>query len=211
MNSKLVLAVVLLILPTTVFAQTGFYAGLGIGYVDLGQDETDIGAAAGAAGVAGQVTDLDDSGFAWKLFGGYQFNDYFAGELGYTDLGDAEATFVATAPTAATVNMQADVSALSASLVGMYPLNRDFGVFARLGAAYWTVDGTAAAAVGGATVTANADEDGFDMLFGLGTQYNLNEQTGLRLEWEHYRGIGDESSGTDGNTNVFGGSFLYRF
>ena len=211
MNSRLFLVVIFLQLPLSVLAQTGFYGGLGVGYVDLGQDEADIGAAAGAAGVAGTVTSLDDSGLAWKLFGGYQFNDFLIGELGYSDLGDAQATFVATAPTAATANVEADVSAFTASAVGMYPLNRELGVFGRLGAAYWTVDGTAAAAVGGTTVTANSDEDGINVLFGLGAQYNFDQQIGLRVEWEHYRGIGDDSAGTDGSANVFGGSLLYRF
>ena len=46
-----------------------------------------------------------------SLFGGYEFNDYFSGEVGYSDLGDAQANFVATAPTAATVKLDAEVSA----------------------------------------------------------------------------------------------------
>ena len=211
MNLKLIMVVAFLLVPLNVLAQLGYYGGVGLGYVDLGQDEADIGAAAGAAGVAGTVTSLDDSGLAWKLFGGYQFNDFFSGELGYSDLGDAQATFVATAPTAATVNIEADVSAFTASVVGMYPLNRELGVFARLGAAYWTIDGTAAAAVGGTTVTASSDEDGISVLFGLGAHYNFDEQVGFRVEWEHYSGIGDDSAGTDGSANVFGGSLLYRF
>ncbi len=74
MNLRLILVVVVLVFPVSGFGQTGFYGGLGLGYVD--QDEAEIGAAAGAAGVAGRVTDLDDSGLAWKLFGGYQFNDF---------------------------------------------------------------------------------------------------------------------------------------
>ena len=200
-----------LLIPWQVFAESGYYAGFGLGYIDLGQDDNQIGAAAVAAGVAGRVTDLDDGGLSWKLFGGYQFNDFFSGEVAYSDLGDAEATFVATAPTAVTVNIQAEVSAFSVSVVGMYPLNRDLGVFGRLGAAYWDVDGTAAAAVGGATVTAAADEDGIDAVFGLGAQYNFSEQIGLRVEWEHYNGIGDDASGTDGSANVFGGNMFYRF
>ena len=93
----------------------------------------------------------------------------------------------------------------------MYPLNRELGIFTKLGATYWSVDATAVASIGGATARVNAEEDGLDVLFGLGTQYNFNEQMGLRLEWEHYNGIGDSNSGAEGNANLFGGSLLYRF
>ena len=211
MNMRPILAVVVLLLPLSGQAQTGFYGGLGLGYVDLGQDEGDIAAAARVSGVTGTVTELDDSGLAWKLFGGYEFNDFFSSEIGYTDLGDARASFVATAPTAAVINAEAEASAFTASIVGTYLFNRELGVFGRLDAAYWSVDGTAAATVGGTTVTASADDDGIDFLFGLGAQYNFSEQVGLRLEWEHYSGVGDTSAGTDSSANVFGGSLLYRF
>ena len=211
MNMRPILAVVVLLLPLSGQAQTGFYGGLGLGYVDLGQDEGDIAAAARVSGVTGTVTELDDSGLAWKLFGGYEFNDFFSSEIGYTDLGDARASFVATAPTAAVINAEAEASAFTAFIVGTYLFNRELGVFGRLDAAYWSVDGTAAATVGGTTVTASADDDGIDFLFGLGAQYNFSEQVGLRLEWEHYSGVGDTSAGTDSSANVFGGSLLYRF
>ena len=211
MKTRLILVAAVLLLPLSGLAQTGFYAGLGLGYVDLGQDEGDITAAARVSGVTGTVTNLDESGLAWKLFGGYEFNDFFSSEIGYSDLGDAQARFVATAPTAAIINAEAEASAFTASIVGTYPFNRELGVFGRLGAAYWSVDGTAVAAVGGTTVTASADDDGIDFLFSLGAQYNFSEQVGLRLEWEHYSGVGDSSAGTDSSTNVFGGSLLYRF
>ncbi len=193
-------------------AQTnGFYAGLGGGYLDLGQDSGDIAAAAAAAGLGGRVTALDDKDFGWKIFGGYQFNIYFAAEFGYTDLGEASATFAATTPSAAIVNVEADGTALSGSIVGTYPLNRDLGLFGRFGAAYWDVDGTGSAVVGGSSASVEADDDGIDLLFGLGARYSLTPKLGLRLEWEHYRGVGDDASGTDGGIDFFGGSLMYRF
>lgn len=212
MNANRILAFCLLLFPMTLPAQTiGFYAGFGLGYVDLGRDVTGIGAAAGAAGVAGTVTGLDDSGLSWKLFGGYQFDDFFSAELAYADLGDSEATFVATAPTAATINIGTQAGVVSASVVSIYPLNSDLDIFGRLGATYWDVNGIAVAAVGGATVGANADDAGVGYLFGLGVQYNFTQEIGLRLEWENYHGVGNEDSGTGGSANLFGGSLLYQF
>lgn len=201
----------MLTLSTNALAQTGFYVGAGGGYVNLDQDESDIAAAAGARGVAGRVTELDDDSFGWKIFAGYQFNIYFAAELGYTDLGDASATFVTTAPTAATVNVDADAGALTGAVIGSYPLNPDFGIFGKIGGQWWDVDGTATAAVGGATASVSADDDGVDLLFGLGASYNVNEQVGLRLEWERYQGVGDSDAGTDADVDYLGGSLLYRF
>jgi len=211
MNIKFLVSLLFLLLPTLAMSQTNLYAGLSISYVDLGQDASAIGSAAGASGVAGQVTSLDDGALGWSLFAGYRFTEYLSAEVSYADLGDTQATFVSTAPSATTVNMSVDVSAFAASIVGMYPMNRDMGVFVKLGGAYSMVDGSAPGAVSGITRETPADDDGFNMLFGLGGQYHLSEHLGLRLEWNHYNDVGDADSGTEGDINVFAGSVMYRF
>ena len=50
----------------------------------------------GCAGVGG----CDEKDTAWRILGGYQFNRYFAAELGYHNLGEASASAGATEGTA---------------------------------------------------------------------------------------------------------------
>ena len=86
--------------------QPGFYAGAGFGTTKIGDDEFD-------------GTGIDDSDTGFKVFGGYDFNENFAVEVGYFDFGEASGE--TSAATASVVG----VSGLSASAVGRLPVSRD--------------------------------------------------------------------------------------
>lgn len=58
-----------------------------------------IGQAEYKDGCAG-VGDCDEKDTAWRILGGYQFNRYFAAELGYHNLGETSASAGATEGTA---------------------------------------------------------------------------------------------------------------
>ncbi len=116
---------------------------------------------------------FDESDTAWKIFGGYRFNDYFAVEGGYADLGEPEDTLSG-------INVELDIDAFVVEAVGFVPLGQQFELFGKLGVASW--DAKATASAGG--VSASADDDGTDLAWGVGGKFGVAPNFDIRAEWE---------------------------
>ncbi|WP_235281965.1 Ig-like domain-containing protein [Thalassotalea sp. ND16A] len=71
----------------------GWYIGgqLGQAQTDVSQQEIDD--AFNEVGIIASSVSVDDSDMSYGVFGGYQFNQYFALQLGYLDLGEREVRF----------------------------------------------------------------------------------------------------------------------
>lgn len=130
----------------------------------------------------------DDEESVWRLFGGYRAHRNFAVELGYIDLGDM--TIAGTT---------ANTSVWELVGLGIYPLNERFSVFGKLGAYRGTAKGA------GITERRN------DLTFGLGGQYDVGRNLGVRLEWQRYTDFGGGGFGGVTDQDVIGVSALYRF
>jgi OOP family OmpA-OmpF porin len=115
------------------------------------------------------VTVTDDSDTSWKLFAGYNFNENFAVEFAYQDLGDNSFEYL-------NVPATADGEAYSLALLAKLPMGEQAEAYAKLG--YARVDAEVSA--GGLTLGA----DDSDVLYGLGVSYSVTETVDLRLEWE---------------------------
>jgi OOP family OmpA-OmpF porin len=116
------------------------------------------GAGLGQATIKGGGFKDDDIGF--KIFGGYQFNPYIAAEVEYLDGG-----------TAKDEGVKVGSNAFSASAIGSIPLNDQFSLFARLGYASWELN-------------KDVDDDGEDLIYGLGAAFNVTPQVQIRAEYE---------------------------
>lgn len=157
-KTKLVGAILLTLGMTgTALAQTSFYAGAGIG-------QSTIDACDG-------VTHCDDEDTSWKIFGGWQLNPNLAFEAGWVDFGEISGSIGGSA-----VSAEADGLTLAAK--GSLPLNEQFSVFGKLGMVMWDVEGGGAAS--------GIDNDGTDLLYGIGAQYMFTDRVGLVGEWEWY-------------------------
>ena len=77
------------------------------------------------------ASNCDDKDTAWRLFGGYQFNRWFALEGGYIDLGEIE-------PNRAGASLEADTFYVAA--VGTIPVNDAFAVYGKVGVHRWNAD-----------------------------------------------------------------------
>ena len=99
----------------------------------------------------------DDTGF--KVLGGYQFHRNVAGEVAYGFLYDKGSV---------------EVTALEVVAVGMLPLANQISLLGKIGLASWEADGP------------GASQDGTDITWGLGVQYDLNRNLGLRAQWQRY-------------------------
>jgi OmpA-OmpF porin, OOP family len=159
MNKTKLIGAMLLMMGVTgsALAQNGFYAGASIG-------QATIDACSG-------VTNCDDEDTGWKIFGGWEMNQNIAFEAGWVDMGEISGSIGGSA-----VSAEADGWTLAAK--GILPLNEQFGLFARIGFIDWEIEG------GGAL--SGVDDDGTDLMYGIGAQYMFTDQFGIFGEWEWY-------------------------
>ena len=155
---KLIGAILLTLgISGTALAQNGFYAGASIG-------QATIDACSG-------VSNCDDDDTAWKIFGGWELNPNLAFEGAYVDFGEASGSIGSS-------RVSTEVDGWSLAAKGMLPLNEKFGVFGKLGMIMWDAEGDGAAS--------GNDDDGTDLMFGLGAQYMFADKYGIVGEWEWY-------------------------
>lgn len=160
-------------------AKTGFYIGAGIGNNQL--EESD----------SGFKFDGDDT--AITVFGGYQFNQWIAAEVGYVDGGKPS-------DTVGGVNIELDSSAVEVSVIGKAQLNRSFSVFARVGLLAWDVDAKVSASGGSASIS----DDGNDWSYGVGGILSVSPSADIRLQWR--------SADLDGvDLSLFDISLIWKF
>jgi OOP family OmpA-OmpF porin len=137
---------------------------------------------------------IDSPGFdtttSFALLGGYTFNEYFAAELALINFGSKDYSTIF-GPT--TVKS----SAWSLSGVGSYPINEQFSVFAKLGLASTTLEAT------GFPSTSKSD-----LTYGLGGQFNVNKQIGIRLGYDVYK-VSDSVLTVDQKVTSIGAVFKF--
>ena len=106
-------------------------------------------------------TDVDgaDDDVGFKFLGGYQFHRNIAAEVGYGLLYDKGGV---------------EVTTLEAVAVGMFPLANQLYLLGKLGLANVDVE------------TPGGSDDGVDITWGLGVQYEVTRQLGLRAVWQRY-------------------------
>ena len=137
----------------------GFYLGLGAGTADF--------------------KGPNDKESAWKLFGGYNFNNNFGVEAGYHDLGSPPG---------------GSTTAWELSGVGRLPLGDRFGLFGKIGG--YRLDDRPA---GGG--------DRSDWTWGLGASYDFTRNWSARLEWQQFRDVG--FGGNDVNSLTLSGAYRF--
>ena len=194
--------------PSAMAADPGFYVGAGLGQSNTEGDNFDFNERLKREGFSGVDTTLKFNAFAWKLFGGYQVNPYFAVEAGYVRLGKATST-AETAIDPARVPAFADAIAkvqprlakgATISLVGSMPVNPKFFAYAKLGAFRWDAE------VGASTATINTlrTSKGNGAVLSIGGEAELGSGWAARGEVERYLIKPDPA-------NVFSLNLLYRY
>ncbi len=168
-------------------ASAQWYAGAGLGQSKFKGDLS-------CDGVSGlSCTDTDT---AFKIFGGYQINRNFAGEITYQDFGEVK--LEGGGVTASIESHAFDISAL-----GMLPFAEQFAAYGRLGVYFASSDGTS-------NVGVNASASNNDLTYGLGLQWNPMPNLGVRAEFQIYSKVGGGDLGS-GDIQVSGISGLWRF
>ena len=94
---------------------------------------------------------------AWRIAGGYKINRTFGAELGYANLGDFGGG-------------GDDVTSLELAATASFPLANQFSLYGL---------------VGFARLEAGSEEE-TELMFGVGAQYDVSRNLGVRLKWHRY-------------------------
>lgn len=136
----------------------GFYVGAGIGEATVEVDAVGF--------------EADDTAF--KIFGGYNINSYFAVEAAYFDGGEAEQSF-------GNGSVSVALDGLNVSAVGRLPINDVFSLFGKIG--YASYEGDIKGRVGNTVVASDSGSDE-ELTYGFGAAFNLGPAFELRAEYE---------------------------
>jgi OOP family OmpA-OmpF porin len=193
--------------PFAMAQETGWYGGANIGQSNASIDDARISNDLLGSGLATTSIDDNDRDRGFKLFGGYQYNKYFAVEAGYFDLG--QFGFVANTAPAGSLSGNIKIRGLNLDAVGTLPITEKFSAFGRIGVAYAHTDGSFAGT--GAVNVLNPSPSARDtnLKVGLGVQYAMTDALSLRAEIERYR-IND-AVGNKGDVDLATIGLVYRF
>jgi opacity protein-like surface antigen len=112
-----------------------------------------------------------------KVFGGYEFNNLWGVEAGYTDF--AKSDFNYTTPNGLAGKGNAEGHAYYLAGKASAPLNEQFSVFGKLG-----VENSRRSFNTNTGLSGGQNDTG--VYAGVGLQYNLNKQVALTAEYERY-------------------------
>jgi OOP family OmpA-OmpF porin len=188
-------------------SEPGWYIGGNLGQSRATFDSEEIFGALSGQGFTGTSYSEDERDAGYKLFGGYQFNRYFALEGGYFDLGEFDFNAHTTPP--GTLDGSLELNGINFDAVGILPFTEKFSAFGRIGVNYAkakaSIDGTGAVS----TLDPNSSEYGTNYKLGVGIEYAFTRSVAMRVEAERYRI--DDSLDAKGDVDLFSVGVLYRF
>lgn len=187
MIKKPLMVLLMAAFPGMALAQ--FYAG-----ASVGQNRADFRVSDYTVGTPGIAESQDTDHLGFKLYGGYDFNRYFAIEAGFAHLGSPEYRYAS----GGTIG-QAKVRQESyfAAAKGTLPISQRFNVFAKVGVTHSRaqLDGNS----NSATINAAAgfpvtiSENNSRAMFGAGLEFSLSPDVLLRLEYDDFGKFGDSN------------------
>ncbi len=142
----------------------------------------------------------EDSPYAWDVFAGYLFNDYFGVELGYRDLGRAEWIDYA--------NALNDVGAKGTSLglVAFWPFAAKWSLSAEAGAMNYLVYNNKQWG------SKYYSDSGVAPFIGAGIGYNFTDNLKLSAKYRRYENLDEDKWNTlEMESNYWGLELSYRF
>jgi len=186
-------------IPATQAWGADWYLGAGVGSAHLkgGAASLDPNIAA-----EGAVISLDDKSTGWKVFGGYRFNQNFAAEAIYANLGKFSVTHAQVELGNATDRAKPDALCLAG--VGTLPLGSKWSLLGKAGVCHWNDHPSETEATPDVRIE---DSSGTDPMFGLGASYSVTKQVDIRGEWERYQNVVHNR----GDVDLLSVSLSYRF
>jgi len=191
-------------------ADLGGYVGASAGQSRADVDKGEIDAAFGSLGL-GSRTSTDETDFGWKVYGGYQFNQNFAVEGGYTHLGKANSHSVITSGGSGTADGEWKSYSIDLSALVMLPIGNQFALFGRGGIGFWDVKFNLNANGSGGSASTSESENGVSPLLGLGGMINLSSNWTARAEFERHFSVGKSDTTGKSDIDLISLGLQYRF
>jgi OmpA-OmpF porin, OOP family len=168
------------------------------------------------APVTSGTSSLDDSDTSFSLFGGYRVSEYFAVEAGYVDFGTAKyrASGVIDPvgpqpPLAASYSADFEVAGFTAAAIGAVPLANAFDLHGRLGVLFADMEITESATMSFSSAQESYSTDSQDFFYGLGVGLQVGQNLSLSLDWQQFKDVGDDETGTT-DVNSLSLGVIYR-
>ena len=139
-----------------------------------------IGAHIGQA----DVDEINDEDTSFKILGGYQINKNFAVEGAYIDFGKTSVS-----------GIEFKANAWEAVAVGILPIGDRFGIYGKAGF-FW-----------GEAKGGGEKDDSVELTYGVGVQFDLARNLGIRGEYQRYTDVGNGASDID----VMSVGVVFRF
>lgn len=115
---------------------------------------------------------LKEGGFTWNVNAGYQFNQYFAVEGGYTSFADTHATL------SGVTSNKITLDGFNANAKGIYPINEQFDLFGKAGVTRLTEKQS----IGTGNTALKSTEKKWTPDLGVGAAYNVNDNVALTAQ-----------------------------
>ena len=191
-------------------ASAQWYMGANLGQSKTNYNASQLSGDLRAVGITATGA-VSSSDIGLKAFAGYTFNENFALEGGYFNMG-RPVTFngTITAPTAATFNGKAEGQGVNLDAVGTLPLGQGFSLIGRLGAAYFQTKATTTVTAGSLSSYGNATSNKFVPAYGVGAQYDFSKTIAGRLEVQRFSKVGNSNTGS-GDVDFYSAGIVYKF
>ncbi|MGA9852204.1 MAG: outer membrane beta-barrel protein [Gammaproteobacteria bacterium] len=227
-NRIVILAAGLIFLPAIALADnSGWYIA-----ADIGQSHFPNLAAPAAQFFNPYTATYTNNDTGYRLTAGYQFNSYWGLEASYVALGESGATDNIVVnqtvlglgslscgylcSTDYNVNAKLKAHGWTVAVTGTYPFTDKWAVFGRAGVIDARVeldvneipDG---GGVPGTPSETNSSSMNWKGTYGLGASWAFVENWALRLDWDRYANLGDNSKTGTYNVNLASLGIVYRF
>jgi hypothetical protein len=200
----------------------GFYVGVNVGATKMDIDKNALDNALSDALSESELTVLSatssssENDASFGVFAGYRILPYLAVEAEWMTLGTGkyeargELTDGETTDTLR-FDAETDSTGIAASALGIWPISKSWDVYARLGIIFANTTLTANVRNSALSFNDNVSEDTQDLLYGVGASFRYSSTWSMRLDYQHFDGLGD--SKTTGETSVdrLAASWVYSF
>ena len=193
--------------PLATAADPGWYGGASVGQSRAEVDDMRTFGKLLGGGYSAVSLKHDHRDSGYKLFGGYQFNRYFALEGGYFDLG--KFSFMADTLPAGTLRGEYKFRGVNLDAVGTLPITGKLSALARVGVNYAETRDTFSGTGALAGINLNPSQRDTNYKYGLGLKYDLTQHLALQLEAERYRV--NDAVGSRNNVDLFSLGLVFRF
>lgn len=117
----------------------------------------------------------EPSSTSYRIFGGYQFNDYFGFQAGYLSLDSFDESI---SVDGSSINVSTDIDGFTVAAFARMPLGQKFDAHAKIGSFFYD----AKSRIDGVPVSASES----DVFFGIGLGLGLTDKLSLSLDAERY-------------------------